>query len=153
MYIFVFIGADGQCWFPYVFEGDSYDSCITAGDHAGGKPWCAMTPNMDTDGLWGECVKADDGKDSTDQTDNKDETEDDNKDETDDDNKDKEDSGSGMPTIGGTGNGCKCQFPFVYNGKSYDSCTTVDHGQPWCSCEVIYEEGRWGNCKIRKLSS
>lgn len=51
----------------------------------------------------------------------------------------------------------ECQFPFVYNGVKYDSCTTVDKTQPWCATIVKKEEGEhvpsnkggenwWGYC-------
>ena len=49
-------------------------------------------------------------------------------------------------TTGGTGNGCKCVFPFEYDGRSYNSCTSIDHFQPWCSCKAKYDRGAWGNC-------
>eukprot|EP00300_Choanocystis_sp_HF-7_P033166 c45460_g1_i1.p1 GENE.c45460_g1_i1~~c45460_g1_i1.p1 ORF type:complete len:1571 (+),score=239.90 c45460_g1_i1:618-4715(+) len=41
----------------------------------------------------------------------------------------------------------KCVFPFVYNGKSYSSCTKQDSqsGSFWCSTTPEYE-GQWGNC-------
>merc|ERR1712194_434898 len=29
-----------------------------------------------------------------------------------------------------------CVFPFIYEGVTYDSCTNVDHDEPWCSTEV-----------------
>merc|ERR1711953_1664453 len=38
-------------------------------------------------------------------------------------------------TVGdaGVGAGSKCDFPFFYAGVKYDSCTSVEHDQPWCS--------------------
>ena len=38
-----------------------------------------------------------------------------------------------------------CVFPFTYLGKSYDSCTTVNHNKPWCSFDTVYR-GQWANC-------
>ena len=37
----------------------------------------------------------------------------------------------------GGGTACACQFPFSFNGRSYDKCTTsVDHPEPWCASKV-----------------
>ena len=49
-----------------------------------------------------------------------------------------------------------CQFPFTYNGVTYDSCTDQDNaGVPWCSVfnDLFgnYQEGFWGNCLSREL--
>ena len=38
-----------------------------------------------------------------------------------------------------------CVFPFTYGGKSYSSCTTVNHNRPWCSFDAVYR-GQWANC-------
>ena len=38
-----------------------------------------------------------------------------------------------------------CVFPFTYGGKSYNSCTTVNHNRPWCSFDAVYR-GLWANC-------
>ena len=38
-----------------------------------------------------------------------------------------------------------CAFPFTYGGKSYSSCTTVNHNKPWCSFDAVYR-GQWANC-------
>lgn len=50
-------------------------------------------------------------------------------------------------TSGGTAKkGTPCVFPFVFKGKSYNKCTTVNNGQtPWCSTEKTYKK-QWGNC-------
>ena len=34
----------------------------------------------------------------------------------------------------------ECQFPFVYKGVKYDSCTTVEKTQPWCAT-IVKKEG------------
>ena len=42
---------------------------------------------------------------------------------------------------------CGCVFPFVYNGKKYDSCTTVDYPDyPWCAMDSVYQPGRYQIC-------
>merc|ERR1740138_418358 len=45
-------------------------------------------------------------------------------------------SGAGAPTT--------CHFPFEYQGKTYDSCTTVDNDQPWCMTNP--KTRTWINC-------
>ena len=44
-----------------------------------------------------------------------------------------------------------CQFPFIYEGVTYNECTTVDNVlTPWCSTLVTntgqHVSGHWGNC-------
>ena len=44
-----------------------------------------------------------------------------------------------------------CMFPFKYGDEEYTECTSVDHGQPWCSHTADYDEdGLWGNCILGK---
>ena len=52
------------------------------------------------------------------------------------------------------GAGTKCIFPFIYNGITLNSCTTIGEGdnRPWCSTKVD-SRGRhdiisrnWGYC-------
>ncbi|XP_078369975.1 protein SpAN-like [Oculina patagonica] len=38
-----------------------------------------------------------------------------------------------------------CVFPFVYEGVSYDSCTSINHNKLWCSFDAVYA-GQWANC-------
>ncbi|XP_078695714.1 A disintegrin and metalloproteinase with thrombospondin motifs 9-like [Branchiostoma floridae x Branchiostoma belcheri] len=40
-----------------------------------------------------------------------------------------------------------CHFPFTYEGKTYNSCTNVNHGhgRPWCSVTAVYQ-GKWIHC-------
>ena len=41
-----------------------------------------------------------------------------------------------------------CVFPFVYHGKTYNSCTITDHNKPWCSLTPSYDDDeRWGYCE------
>ena len=47
-------------------------------------------------------------------------------------------------TTGGNGGGACCHFPFTYRGKTYTSCTSEDHDQPWCATNT--DSSKWGNC-------
>ena len=50
-----------------------------------------------------------------------------------------------------TTDGKKCVFPFKYNGKTYNKCTTVDNGNTeWCATEVKTDGNYkdWGNCDV-----
>lgn len=42
------------CVFPFIFLGNSYDSCTTSG-RSDGKMWCAVTKSFDEDRKWGFC--------------------------------------------------------------------------------------------------
>merc|ERR1712131_214882 len=45
-----------------------------------------------------------------------------------------------------------CHFPFIYKGKQYDSCTTVDNsGSLWCSTTYNYQ-GKWRTCTDKDLN-
>ena len=35
-----------------------------------------------------------------------------------------------------TKDGQDCIFPFIYKGRSYDTCITLDSDEPWCSTAV-----------------
>ena len=56
---------------------------------------------------------------------------------------------------GKNGEGKPCTFPFLYNGKMKDSCTTEDDpdGRHWCATKVdpdtkkLTKGGNWGFCK------
>nr|XP_023691113.1 matrix metalloproteinase-9 [Paramormyrops kingsleyae] len=51
--------SDGApCKFPFVFLGESYDSCTTEGRDDGYR-WCATTKNFDTDKKYGFCPNRD----------------------------------------------------------------------------------------------
>ena len=47
-----------------------------------------------------------------------------------------------------------CEFPFIYKGKTYASCTTKNHNRPWCSVTGNYDKNKkWGNCNSEKHNS
>ena len=44
-----------------------------------------------------------------------------------------------------------CVFPFIYEGKTYYSCTTKNHDRLWCSLTANYDENKqWDNCDSEK---
>merc|ERR1712018_65208 len=49
-----------------------------------------------------------------------------------------------------TNNNVKCVFPFKYNGKTYNKCTSVESDVPWCATQVGRDgtviTGQWGDC-------
>ncbi|XP_062388354.1 cartilage matrix protein-like [Sardina pilchardus] len=55
-----------------------------------------------------------------------------------------------VPTVNGNADGAPCEFPFVYLGTSYSTCTTINHDKPWCSTTSNFDEDeRWGECCIQ----
>lgn len=50
-----------------------------------------------------------------------------------------------------------CQFPFVWNGVTYTSCTSEGSEFPWCAVEVGQDRelvgNRWGSCDMSTCSS
>lgn len=48
----------------------------------------------------------------------------------------------------------ECNFPFIYNGVTYNDCTNVDESKPWCSIETDNSNnhitGEWGYCLDEK---
>jgi len=50
-------------------------------------------------------------------------------------------------TVGGTGNGARCVFPFTYEEVTYNGCTDMNHDKPWCATTSNYgQDGKWGEC-------
>ena len=40
-----------------------------------------------------------------------------------------------------------CVFPFVFNGASFNSCTTVNASRKWCATTANYDRDKqWGFC-------
>uniref|UniRef100_A0A8C6Y8R9 Uncharacterized protein n=1 Tax=Naja naja TaxID=35670 RepID=A0A8C6Y8R9_NAJNA len=48
-----------------------------------------------------------------------------------------------------------CVFPFIYHGKSYDSCTEVDSpNRPWCATTANYDKSpKWKYCSTKATPS
>ena len=48
----------------------------------------------------------------------------------------------------------ECVLPFVYDGQSYDTCTTQDNdGVPWCATTSDFgTDGLWAECECREAS-
>ncbi|XP_013913322.1 PREDICTED: uncharacterized protein LOC106542189 isoform X2 [Thamnophis sirtalis] len=142
------------CVFPFIYNGNSYSTCISNGMRDG-KKWCATTGNYDVDKKWMCCNDTgpgttykcvfpftyndksynsctsdgrEDGKLWCAITKNYD-----------------VDKRFTFCTITKTG----CVFPFIYKGKSYESCTTMDHneGKTWCATTPDYKSGlKWRFC-------
>jgi len=49
---------------------------------------------------------------------------------------------------GNAAEGAQCVFPFVYNGVTYNECTTANHDQAWCYTDLAKKQ--WGNCDCPK---
>uniref|UniRef100_A0A8C5HU14 Matrix metalloproteinase-9 n=1 Tax=Gouania willdenowi TaxID=441366 RepID=A0A8C5HU14_GOUWI len=105
--------ADGaECVFPFIFQGEEYDSCTTEG-RSDGYRWCSTTSNFDKDLKYGFCPSRD------------------------------------TAVIGGNSEGESCHFPFVFLGKTYDSCTSEGRGDGklWCATTDNYDDDKkWGLC-------
>uniref|UniRef100_UPI003AABC951 uncharacterized protein znf335 n=1 Tax=Centroberyx gerrardi TaxID=166262 RepID=UPI003AABC951 len=107
-----------ECVFPFVFLGETYDSCTTEG-RSDGYRWCSTTANFDNDKKYGFCPSRD------------------------------------TTVIGGNAEGEPCHFPFVFLGKTYDSCTSEGRGDGklWCSTTDNYDEDKkWGFCPDKGYS-
>ncbi|XP_068731030.1 uncharacterized protein [Montipora capricornis] len=53
----------------------------------------------------------------------------------------------GRSTTGGNAQGACCNFPFIYKGAVYWTCTTKDSIKHWCSTTKEFEVGnKWGFC-------
>ncbi|CAM4671973.1 unnamed protein product, partial [Lepidochelys olivacea] len=114
--------AGGQpCFFPFVYQGHTFHTCITEWSHRAKpwykgrkymactmddrkRPWCATMSNYEADHKWRYCSTAE--------------------------------SSPGV-------------FPFIYKGKTYHSCTAVDDqmGRPWCATTPNYNKDHyWRFC-------
>ncbi|XP_066499355.1 uncharacterized protein [Hoplias malabaricus] len=159
-----------MCNFPFLFEGRSYSTCITEG-RTDGLPWCATTDDYDKDKKYGFCpsellftfggnsdgaecvfpftflgVKYDgcttegrsDGYRWCATTANFDV-----------DKKYGFCPSRDTAVIGGNSEGEPCQFPFVFLGKIYTSCTSEGRGDGklWCATTGNFDtDKKWGFC-------
>uniref|UniRef100_A0A8C7PEE0 Matrix metalloproteinase-9 n=1 Tax=Oncorhynchus mykiss TaxID=8022 RepID=A0A8C7PEE0_ONCMY len=172
-----FGNAEGAlCHFPFSFEGKEYSTCTTEG-RSDNLPWCATTADYGRDKKFGfcpsellytfdgnsngkECVfpfvflgetyegctteGRSDGYRWCSTTDNFD--------------KDKKYGfcpNRDTAVIGGNSEGEPCQFPFVFLGKKYDSCTSEGRGDGrlWCATTGDFDaDTKWGFCPDRGYS-
>uniref|UniRef100_A0A8C7KTA5 Matrix metalloproteinase-9 n=1 Tax=Oncorhynchus kisutch TaxID=8019 RepID=A0A8C7KTA5_ONCKI len=172
-----FGNAEGAlCHFPFSFEGKEYSTCTTEG-RSDNLPWCATTADYGRDKKFGfcpsellytfdgnsngkECVfpfvflgetyegctteGRSDGYRWCSTTENFD--------------KDKKYGfcpNRDTAVIGGNSEGEPCQFPFVFLGKKYDSCTSEGRGDGrlWCATTSDFDaDTKWGFCPDRGYS-
>lgn len=158
------------CHFPFIFEGKSYSTCTTEG-RTDNLPWCGTTADYDQDRIYGFCPSEllyttggnSDGKEcvfpfvflgeeyNSCTTEGRSDgyrwcatT----------DNFDKDKKYGFCPTrdtavFGGNAEGEPCNFPFVFLGKEYDSCTSEGRsdGKLWCATTASYDQDqKWGFC-------
>lgn len=167
------------CHFPFTFEGRSYLACTTDGRNDG-TPWCSTTADYETDGKFGFCPSESEyalgvgsGAPSltvqnlplqslfaisgvaT---------------------RPLSGSGllcemrsvlgsglavipwvsSGLYTEHGNGEGKPCVFPFIFEGRSYSTCTTEGRsdGYRWCATTANYDKDKlYGFCPTRGTSA
>ncbi|XP_060111209.1 fibronectin-like [Heteronotia binoei] len=101
----------GPCVFPFLYNGTFYSSCTTDGI-SNKKLWCSLTDNYDVGLKWTYCEPSgpDESLEST-----------------------------------------PCVFPFIYKGKSYQSCTTDgwSDGTFWCATTSNYDaDKKWKFCEV-----
>nr|AZA36287.1 matrix metalloproteinase 9 [Pampus argenteus] len=163
--------ADGAlCHFPFTFESKSYTTCTTDG-RTDDLPWCATTADYNRDQKYGFCASellytfggnangakcvfpfvfgGDEYNSCTTEGRN-----DGYRWCATTDNFDKDIKYGFCPSretsvIGGNSEGEPCHFPFVFQGKQYDSCTSEGRGDGrlWCSTTDNYDDDtRWGFC-------
>ncbi|XP_064638153.1 zonadhesin-like [Lineus longissimus] len=124
--------ASGKCVFPFKYNGKYYGGCT------GSNPWCATTPDYDTDAKWGychliaTCLTQDHKQVTAGET---------------------WSSGGMEYSCGRDGKVRKnvktsagnCLFPFNYKGSTYEACTEVaSAGKPWCYVDA--SESAYGYC-------
>ncbi|KAJ3585910.1 hypothetical protein NHX12_012317 [Muraenolepis orangiensis] len=115
-----FGGNSGErpCVFPFVFLGETYNSCTAEGRDDGYR-WCSTTDNFDNDKKFGFCPNSD------------------------------------TAVIGGNAEGEPCHFPFLFQGKTYDACTSEGRGDGklWCATTDNFDtDTKWGFCSDQGYS-
>ncbi|KAL6458907.1 hypothetical protein MHYP_G00323790 [Metynnis hypsauchen] len=165
-----------MCRFPFLFEGRSYSTCITEG-RSDGLPWCGTTADFDKDKKYGfcpsellftyggngdgaECVfpftflgkqydsctteGRSDGYRWCATTAN-----------FDTDKKFGFCPNRDTAVIGGNSEGEPCQFPFIFLGKTYTSCTSEGRSDEklWCATTSNFDtDQKWGFCPDKGYS-
>merc|ERR1712048_1266675 len=102
--------------------GTKYTECTSS---ESSEPWCSTQTDpqgMHVEGKWGVCGQAC--------------------------------FEEGCKTAGseGVGAGKKCRFPFTFEGKTYNECTTAGNDDTlWCATMTdssgLMLNGQWGNCE------
>eukprot|EP00096_Caligus_rogercresseyi_P013896 TRINITY_DN647_c0_g1_i14.p1 TRINITY_DN647_c0_g1~~TRINITY_DN647_c0_g1_i14.p1 ORF type:complete len:313 (+),score=3.49 TRINITY_DN647_c0_g1_i14:40-978(+) len=108
-----------SCVFPFIYNGVTYAACTTIDN--GNNAWCATSVNTQNEYTnYGDCSATGCQVETT-------------------------ATSSGCATT----NGKNCVFPFMYNGVSYSTCTTVDFGNnAWCATSLTSsgESNAYGLC-------
>ncbi|XP_062511736.1 matrix metalloproteinase-9-like [Corticium candelabrum] len=113
-----------RCFFPFIYKGVTYTSC-TNRDH--NQLWCATRAGKYiAHKQWGNCRCEYPPEPPVTPV-----------------------EGSGPKTCGGSANGARCFFPFIYKGVTYTSCTNRGHNQLWCATRAgkYIAHNQWGNCR------
>ncbi|XP_077370305.1 matrix metalloproteinase-9 [Festucalex cinctus] len=103
------------CRFPFTFEGKSYSTCTTDG-RTDNLPWCATTSNFARDKKYGFCPS------------------------------------ELLYTFDGNADAAPCVFPFVFQGKEYNSCTKEGRQDQyrWCATTANFDQDKkYGFCPNR----
>uniref|UniRef100_A0A6I8PWC3 Matrix metalloproteinase-9 n=1 Tax=Xenopus tropicalis TaxID=8364 RepID=A0A6I8PWC3_XENTR len=166
-----FGNAEGAlCHFPFIFDGQSYSSCTTSG-RSDGLPWCSTTPSYDQDKKYGFCPSEllytyggnSEGQPCVfpfifDGVSYNGCTKEGRQDgyrwcsttaDYDQDQKYGFCPNRDTAVIGGNSQGEPCVFPFTFQGKRFNSCTTDgrDDRKLWCATTSSYDQDRkWGFC-------
>jgi hypothetical protein len=101
------------CVFPFKYDGEYHYQCVN-GTTASPGLWCATTSDYDRDGLRTSCRKPGTGYSNS------------------------------FPSCNATTHPAqRCVFPFIFNGKSYHTCTDKQsNGRLWCATTSNYDLDR-----------
>uniref|UniRef100_M9T5P6 ESP-Cyl-1 n=1 Tax=Cylindrophis ruffus TaxID=186578 RepID=M9T5P6_CYLRU len=155
--------SQGPCVFPFIYKGRSYSACTTAGS-SDGKLWCSLTSNYDSNPKWTYCTPSEplpckfpfifnkksyygctrdgtaDGQLWCATTANYD--------------RDSKWKACALEEYEGSSKGQVCVFPFIYNGRTFNSCTSENeaHGRFWCATTRNYDKDKkWSYCADTRL--